>query len=40
MARTFTVNEVSCIFILLYELKCSTVIRQLDITTTIHFVSH
>ena len=33
MARTFTVNEVSCMLILHYELRSS-------ITTRIHFVSH
>lgn len=40
MARTFTVNEFSCIFILRYELKSSTLILQLGITTIIPFVSN
>ena len=39
MARTFTVNEVSYMLILRYELRYSTIIRQLNITTRPHFVS-
>ena len=35
MARTFTVNEVSCILILHYELRSS-----ITTNTKIHFVSH
>lgn len=38
MARTFTVNQVCCTLILRYELRCSTLIRQLN--TIINIINY